>query len=106
MGWIALLLLLVVGVVGFLWWLSLRQINAVMHFFLMTLLSEENYRKHRDNLRSLASDVKAENAAELLIKVEYIVRNLIWKGDRQKLTIAVASLLWEAKQSKKIQPSP
>jgi hypothetical protein len=99
MVWIALILLLGLCLFIALYWLALKQFNHVTNFLLLVLLSEENYRLHRDGVVFLASTTKADNAVELAFKVQLMVRKLISDGDGNKLFLSVSSLLWNLKKS-------
>lgn len=71
--------------------------NSFTNFFLLTLLSEENYKKHRGSLLSLISKVKADNAIELSLKITFMVRKLVGNVDRDRMAAVVATALWDRK---------
>lgn len=99
MGWIALILLLGLCFFISLYWLALKQFNAVTNFLILVLLSEENYRLHRDAVGFLVSTTKADNAIELALKVQLMIRKLISDGDGNKLFVSITSLLWNLKKA-------
>jgi hypothetical protein len=101
MEWIALLLLVGLALMAYLWWLSLKQTNDVLNFFVLMLLNEASYRVRKDGLHFLVSDVKAENAIELSMKVTFMLRKLIGDADSDRMKISVVTKLWELKENTK-----
>jgi len=100
MVWVIALLLTVIAVMAYVLWLSLNQTNDVLNFFTLTLLNDGSYRKHRDGLKFLVDETKAENAVELSMKVTYMLRKLIGDANSQMMKVSVVSLLWELKKNK------